>query len=159
MDTLAPQLRADLVTAASLHDIGYAHPITGFHPIDGARFLVSKGFSGLVCHLVAHHTASSIEAEERGLSLSAFDELGLDVTSTHGPADIGLAHGILWWADLTTGPDGEEIDVADRLKEICERYGPNDPVTRFVKRARNVLIAAGQLPIGSIQVPVSSSAH
>lgn len=56
-------LRADLVVAATLHDIGYSHPSTGFHPIDGARFLAEQGFSQIVCHLVAHHSASSLEAE------------------------------------------------------------------------------------------------
>lgn len=36
-------LRADLVTAATLHDIGYGHPVSGFHPLDGARLLASAG--------------------------------------------------------------------------------------------------------------------
>lgn len=151
-------LRADLVIAATLHDIGYGHLASGFHPIDGARFLADQGFSKVVCHLVAHHSASSLEAEERGLDLDIFREFGIsrDITNSAG---IGVAHAVLWWADLTTSPDGEDVDVADRLNEICNRYGPEDPVTRFVERARATLIDAGQLPIGSIQVPVSSIAH
>lgn len=32
-------MRSDLVAAAVLHDIGYAHQESGFHPLDGARFL------------------------------------------------------------------------------------------------------------------------
>jgi hypothetical protein len=92
------------------------------------------------------------------LDLDIFREFGVsrDVTNSAG---IEVAHAILWWADLTTNPDGEDIDVTDRLTEICARYGPNDPVTRFVERARGILVDAGQLPIGSIQVPVSSIAH
>lgn len=153
------RLRPDLVTAAYLHDIGYSHSVTGFHPIDGARFLAEMGFSGPVCHLVAHHTASSLEAMERGLSVAVFDEFAMDDTSIYDPVDVGLAHGVLWWADLTTGPAGEDVDVKMRLSEICARYGPNDPVTRFVEGSRGILIDAGQLPIGSIQVPVSLTAH
>lgn len=151
-------LRADLVIAATLHDIGYGHPVAGFHPIDGARFLADQGFSEVVCHLVAHHSASSLEAEARGIDLRIFREFGISRDSTSA-AGIERAHAVLWWADLTTGPDGEDVDVKDRLNEICTRYGPDDPVTRFVKRASGTLIAAGQLPIGSIQVPVSSIAH
>jgi len=151
-------LRADLVIAATLHDIGYGHPISGFHPIDGARFLADQGFSEIVCHLVAHHSASSLEAEERGLDVDIFREFGISRDTTNS-AGIERAHAVLWWADLTTSPDGEDVDVADRLNEICARYGPTDPVTRFVERSRGILIDAGQLPIGSIHVPVSAIAH
>lgn len=36
---LEPWMRSDLVAAATLHDIGYGHLVSGFHPLDGARFL------------------------------------------------------------------------------------------------------------------------
>lgn len=140
-------VRADLVSAATLHDIGYGHVDTGFHPLDGARYLRSIGFSPSVCHLVIHHSASSLQADERGLDRSIFDEFAVDV-------DPGAAHAVLWWADMTTGPRGEDVTVEDRLAEICERYGPDELVTRFIGRAREVLLKAGQSPVGSIQVPV-----
>ena len=60
-----PGLRPDLVAAVTLHDIGYGHPRLGFHPLDGAAYLAELGFSPVVCHLVAHHSASTIEADER----------------------------------------------------------------------------------------------
>ena len=66
-DRVAPWMRSDLVAAATLHDIGYGHVIRGFHPLDGAQFLATEGFSATVCHLVAHHTASTYEADERGI--------------------------------------------------------------------------------------------
>lgn len=140
-------LRADLAAAAVLHDIGYAHPETGFHALDGARFLSSVGFSARVCHLVVHHSASTWEAEERGLDLALY--AGFSV----GAVDMGPAHAVLWWADMTTGPGGDDVTVEDRLDEIRTRYGPDDLVTRFISRARPVLLAAGQSPMGSIQVP------
>ena len=43
-----PWLRGDLVAAATLHDIGYGHEVSGFHPLDGARFLAGEGFSPVV---------------------------------------------------------------------------------------------------------------
>jgi hypothetical protein len=66
--------------------------------------------------------------------------------------DLTEAHAVLWWADLTTGPQGQSVTVENRLNEICSRYGPDHVVTRFVGRTRPILLAAGQSPIGSIQV-------
>lgn len=65
-DRVAPALRVDLTTAPVLHDIGYGHFDTGLHALDGARFLAGRSFSPVVCNLVVHHSASTIEAEERG---------------------------------------------------------------------------------------------
>lgn len=141
---LAPAaVRADLIAAATLHDIGYGHPTTGFHPLDGARFLAGLGFGATVCHLVAHHTASVVEADERGIDHAVFDEFQVDV-------DLRLAHSLLWWADLTTGPTGQTVTVEERLNEIRSRYGPHDVVSRFIDRARPVLLAAGQSPTGAV---------
>ena len=148
-----PHLRSDLIVAGTLHDIGYGHPTSGFHPIDGARYLAKLGFSSLVCHLVAHHSASSDEADERGIRLSVFDEFAVDDSGIWGMEGVGRAHRALWWADMTTGPQGQDVVVADRLDEICSRYGPSDPVTRFIGRVRVKLLNAGQSPIGSIQIP------
>lgn len=144
-DLVPEAQRSDLIAAAYLHDIGYGHAESGFHPIDGARFLALQGFSKAVCHLVAHHSASTEEARVRGIELAVFDEFNVE-------EDLGRAHGVLWWADMTTGPTGQDVGVLDRLDEICRRYGPDDPVTRFISRARGTLIAAGQKPTGSIQV-------
>ncbi len=44
-----------LVAAAWLHDIGYAPEVTdtGFHPLDGARYLVGLGIAERVVNLWA----------------------------------------------------------------------------------------------------------
>jgi hypothetical protein len=55
-------------------------------------------------------------------------------------------------ADMTPGPQGQKVTVEDRLDEICPRYGPGDVITHSIGRARPVLLAAGQSPVGSIQV-------
>ncbi|HKS48009.1 MAG TPA: HD domain-containing protein [Amycolatopsis sp.] len=59
-----------LVAVGVLHDVGYAPDLvdTGFHPIDGARYLRSVGASERLVHLVAHHSCAAAEAELRGLS-------------------------------------------------------------------------------------------
>ena len=54
-----------LVAAAWLHDIGYAPGLvgTGFHPLDGARYLRRMEVDGQVVSLVAYHSCAQIEAD------------------------------------------------------------------------------------------------
>lgn len=123
----------NLVAACWLHDIGYA-PIlayTGFHPLDGARYLRAKGWSERICGLVAHHSFADLEAELRGIE-------GLDEFDNEDSA----VRDAVWYCDMTTGPTGERVDVDQRLEEIVSRYGPADVVSQFISRARGELIAA-----------------
>ncbi|AXG14962.1 HD domain-containing protein [Intrasporangium calvum] len=117
----------DLAAAAWLHDIGYAPELarTGFHPLDGARFLASIGSSDLVVSLVAHHSGAQFEAEERGLG-AELAEIGAP------PSDL---LDILVLIDMTTGPAGEGMSVDARLSEILARYSADDPVHRAVARS------------------------
>jgi len=59
--------REVLIAAAYLHDIGYARELvtTGFHPLDGARWLRGQGYERLAC-LVAHHSGARFEAQVKG---------------------------------------------------------------------------------------------
>jgi HD superfamily phosphodiesterase len=114
-----------LLATAYLHDVGYAPKLakTGFHPLDGARFVREAGHERLAA-LVAHHSASTAEAEERGLA----DELA------EFPAEDSLVARALTYCDLTTGPDGEGVGVSERLEELAERLGEDDPTVRAVRR-------------------------
>ena len=132
-------LSDDLVAAAWLHDIGYAPELveTGFHPLDGARFLRRVGVDGQVVSLVAYHSCAQIEADVRGL--------GAELASEFSPADPLLSDALLY-CDMTTGPDGDYVRPADRLVEIRGRYGPDHEVTRFVERAASeILMTAGRI--------------
>jgi hypothetical protein len=129
----------DLVAGAWLHDIGYAHELveTGFHPLDGARYLQSVGVDGQVVSLVAYHSCAQIEADVRGL--------GAELASEFSPADPALTDALLY-CDMTTGPDGDYVRPADRLVEIRGRYGPDHEVTLFVERAASeILTVAGRV--------------
>lgn len=132
-------LSDDLEAAAWLHDIGYAPELieTGFHPIDGARYLRSIGIDGEVVNLVAYHSCAQIEADVRGL--------GADLATEFSPAD-SLSSDALLYCDMTTGPEGDFVRPADRLVEIRGRYGPDHEVTRFVERAASeILMTAGRI--------------
>ncbi|WP_240963427.1 HD domain-containing protein [Antrihabitans stalactiti] len=123
----------DLISACWLHDVGYAPALahTGFHPLDGARFLRSEGWSERICGFVAHHSFADLEANLRGIE-------GLDEFENEDSA----IRDAVWYCDMTTGPSGERVDVDQRLEEIVSRYGPADVVSQFVSRARGELVAA-----------------
>ncbi|WP_312865039.1 HD domain-containing protein [Saccharothrix tamanrassetensis] len=123
-----------LVAAAYLHDIGYAPQLvdTGLHALDGARFLRRMGFPDRLCALIAHHSCAMGEARLRGLS----SQLAEWVDEQTPLRDA------LWWADMTTGPDGGMISVHGRIAEIQERYGPGDLVTSSIRQAEPELLAA-----------------
>lgn len=127
--------RQILVAAAWLHDIGYAPEAasTGLHALDGARWLRDHEFNSRVSSLVAYHSCALFEADERGLS----DELTAEFSHEDSPVTDTL-----WYADMTTGPDGQDFDVLDRLAEIRSRYGPDHLVTRFWARAEPSILAA-----------------
>jgi HD superfamily phosphodiesterase len=137
--TLAPILRedADLLEAAAwLHDIGYSPELveTGFHPLDGARYLRDvRQADAVLCSLVAHHSFAVIEAQERGLA----DEL----CGESSPASLILSDALAY-CDITTGPTGNLVSVRDRLSEIRERYGPQSTVTRFTYKAEPCFLSS-----------------
>jgi hypothetical protein len=115
--------RSALPEAALLHDIGYAPEVvdTGFHPLDGARWLRALGRRSEVCNLVAWHTRAGTEARLRGL-----EEL-LVAEFSSPPA---IAQAVLTWADLTSSPTGEQTSPAIRIDDILRRYGPGSLVHR-----------------------------
>ncbi|WP_145780942.1 HD domain-containing protein [Micromonospora taraxaci] len=126
---------AILHAAAWLHDIGYAVEIadTGFHSLDGARWLLRQGFGRRLAGLVAHHSCASYEAHERGLGA---------VLAAEFPLEESSASDALWYADMTTGPDGQDLTTKERLAEIRERYGPDHLVTGFWRKAEAALVEA-----------------
>ncbi len=142
-DDLAAQgldIPEDVISAAWLHDIGYATRLadTGFHPIDGARWLAAKGAPMGIVALVAYHSGARFEAEERDLTdeLTVFpqpDEEMLDLltmldmldtlstrpsrdrTSTSWPAQSGPPH-------ACTGPALELLPPSPWTARDLGRY-------------------------------------
>lgn len=132
--TIEPGDRGLLLAAAWLHDLGYAPQVarTGFHPLDGARFLKKVGAPDRVVNLVANHSCARFEAHERDLLLElAPYEL-----------EVGPVADALIYADMTTGPTGETVSVEQRLTEILRRYEQQDPVHRAIAEASDEIEAA-----------------
>jgi hypothetical protein len=138
-DGLTPAIAGEddrqlLVVAAWWHDLGYAPDLrdTGAHQIDGARYLEREGYPARLVALVAHHSAATCEAAERGLSA----ELAVWPREESSVADA------LWMADMTTGPRGEELAYDERLSEILSRYERDSVVGRSMLAAEPSIRAA-----------------
>ncbi|POG47298.1 phosphohydrolase [Streptomyces sp. ZL-24] len=129
---------ADLVLAsATLHDVGYAPrlAVTGFHPLDGARFLRDEhGADERLVRLVANHSFALLEAEERGLR----EELVTEFPLLEEPLLVDA----LVYCDMTTTPDGDRTTAQDRVAEIRSRYGDDSVVGRFIRRAAPEIFAS-----------------
>jgi predicted hydrolase (HD superfamily) len=123
-----------LVAAAWVHDIGYAPELrdTGFHPIDGARYLQSLGWSPAICNLVAHHSGARFVA--RVLKLDR--ELDAFLFRQDAVSDA------LTVADETAGPNGQAMTVEQRMSEMLRRHGSQSanarahgPRQRYIRAA------------------------
>lgn len=137
---LAPRFFPDrdeqalVVAAVWLHDIGYSPALaqTGFHPLDGARWLVGQGQDELAS-LVAYHSDALEQAAGLGL-LKALHEIPPIPNSLHQQFVDGI--------DGTTGPCGEAFTVDERIAEVAQRYGVEHRVTQAMMQARPRLLAA-----------------
>ncbi|MFF4540769.1 HD domain-containing protein [Streptomyces aureus] len=123
-----------LVSAAWLHDLGYAPELhdTGFHPIDGARHLVRLGAPDRLVRLVAHHSGAVYEAEQRGLSAEL---------AVYEREDSPLLDALIY-ADMTTGPAGQSFVFERRIDEILVRYEVGSVVHTAITKARPYLAGA-----------------
>lgn len=126
-----------LFSAAILHDVGYAPrlAVTGFHPLDGARFLRDiHGADEQLVRLVANHSCALLEAEERGLREVLEAEFPL--------VDDQRLVDALVYCDMTTTPGGQFTSADARLAEITGRYGSDSLVGRIIRRASPDILAA-----------------
>lgn len=121
VDLVEPEWRNAAKDAAWLHDVGYSKQLalTGFHPLDGARWLRDHDWPPETCRLVAWHTEPLEEARRYGLDTELIAEFGR-------PAHRAAA--AIAWADLTTSPNGERWDADKRLADILCRYPPGSIV-------------------------------
>jgi len=120
--TVAAQDRSVLISAAWLHDIGYAPAIrhTGFHPLDGGLHLRAHGWGDRLAALVAHHSGARFVPVERGfgLMMAEFD------------FEDDAVSDALTYADQTVGPNGRRMTVPYRIAEAISRHGPDSPNAR-----------------------------
>jgi putative nucleotidyltransferase with HDIG domain len=117
-----------LVSAAYLHDIGYATAArdTGLHQLDGARYLRSIGAPAALTGLVAHHTAATVEAALGGLDHALRSEF---------PEPSGELLDLLTYCDMTTSARGGAVGVDERFDHIYDRYPADHLVSRSMRHA------------------------
>jgi HD superfamily phosphodiesterase len=111
----SPQEHELLVAAATLHDIGYSPAVarTGFHPLDGGLYLREQGYSERLASLVANHSYAALTAPAHGI-----ENLGQLF-----PREDSLLADALAYSDMHSGPEGQVIEVEDRLADIAQRHG------------------------------------
>lgn len=101
---------ADVTAAAWLHDLGHAPTIrrTGFHPLDGALFLIREQWPERVVRLVAHHSLAAMEAPFYGVGhhLNVIEPVS------------GVDPDILTAADLLGGSGEPAPTVRERLDAL-----------------------------------------
>jgi HD domain len=139
--------RGVLVAAAWLHDIGYsplAHA-TGFHPLDGARYLEAHGWAPRIAGLVAYHSGAEFLASAQGLA----EQL------THFPHERSAVADALTYADQTTGPHGEPMAMNDRRAEALTRHGPGSNLAAVRHAREPFLVAVGR----RVESRLSALAH
>ena len=101
---------SEVVAAAWLHDIGYSPSLrrTGFHPLDGALYLIGQGWPDRVVRLVAHHSCASLEAPFFGVG----HHLRVIEAVSGRDADILIS------ADLASGPGDPAPPIEARIEAM-----------------------------------------
>ena len=138
-----PRSRAtDVVAAAWLHDIGYATPAqrTGFHPLDGALFLMADHWPERIVRLVAHHSLAALEAPFYGVGhhLSV-----IEVVS-------GVDAEILTTADLLAGPGNPAPSADARIQALRISDAATGLVPEDVREARYAGLLAARDRIATL---------
>ncbi len=118
-----------IVAAAWLHDIGYVPSLraTGYHPIDGALYLMKDNWPDRVISLVAHHSEAKMEAPYYSVAhhLSIIDPV------------TGPASDILTFADMTSGASGGRVALQARVEQLRSTDdAESSPVPRDVRESR-----------------------
>lgn len=149
---VAPEVAPFLVAAAWLHDIGYTAEVreTGFHPVDGARYLRHAGWPKAMYDLVAHHSGSRFVATARGLDADLAPFAFVEDALTDA----------LTVADQTAGPQGMQMTVEERMADMLARHGPESPNAHAHPARRPYLLAAARRVAGRLEaVGVSPGRH
>jgi putative nucleotidyltransferase with HDIG domain len=131
-----------IVAAAWLHDIGYVPSLraTGYHPIDGALYLMKDNWPDRVISLVAHHSEAKMEAPYYSVAhhLSIID------------AVTGPASDILTYSDMTSGASGGRVTLQARVEQMRNvDDAAASPVPRDVRESRYASLVSTTRLIGS----------
>lgn len=138
-----PRSRAtDVVAAAWLHDIGYAARTrrTGFHPLDGALFLMAADWPERIVRLVAHHSLAVMEAPFYGVG----HHLGVIEVVT------GVDSDILTTADLLAGSGSPAPSAEGRIEALRLSDAEVGLVPEDVREARYAGLLAARDRIAAL---------
>jgi len=131
---LPPDDQALCEVFALAHDIGKVDALrttgTDFHPLDGAAFALAHGEPRLAA-LIAHHSGARYEATLCGLTIPY-------------PYEDSIVNQIVAVVDASTLQSGIVVPIAERLRDIAHRHGPESPPVRAMQAFWPELVAAVQ---------------
>jgi len=131
---LPPEEQALCEVFALAHDIGKVDGLrttgTDFHPLDGAAFALARGEPRLAA-LIAHHSGARHEAALHGLTIPY-------------PYEDSVISQIVAVVDASTLQSGIVVPIAERLRDIADRHGPESPPARAMRAFWPELVAAVQ---------------
>ena len=109
-----------LIAAAYVHDIGYVPQlaIIGFHPFDGANYVLAETSDIRLASLVAHHSGARFEGILRGVGDTMWNKYDIEHS---------LVADALDYCDMTTNSRGVQVTMRQRGADIRKRY-PKDSI-------------------------------
>jgi len=123
---------------ALTHDIGKVDVLrttgTDFHPLDGAAFALAFALAcgePRLAALIAHHSGARYEAALHGLTIPY-------------PYEDSVISQIVTVVDASTLQSGIVVPIAERLRDIADRHGPESPPVRAMQAFWPELVAAVQ---------------
>ena len=124
-----------LVAAVTLHDIGYAPALvsTGYHPVDGASYLLERGYSARLARLVANHSYAASLAP---------DAVAARYSVEFAPEESLLADA-LTFCDMHSAPDGSVVDARWRLADIEARHSKDEAFGRRMWQVKGAIKRIG----------------
>lgn len=119
--------------AALLHDIGYSEEVnfTGFHPVDGYRFLRAKGYVKDILDVVLHHSLAR-EDYLHNHSTKELEDYKEIILSDRAQKILEIVS----YADWHTDGQGNRVSVDGRYADILDRHGHNSKVGEFMLSIR-----------------------
>ncbi|MCH5583705.1 HD domain-containing protein [Shimazuella sp. AN120528] len=122
--------KALLIQACYLHDIGYSPKLDlyHYHQLDGAIFAAKQGYPKYIVATILFHSCAYEGVIYSRPDIRKVYEHHLSLLDDKDQMFIDLVS----YCDLHTSADGEDTNLAQRVKNVIERYGDTHEVSKIM---------------------------